>query len=215
MSLKCLDGMTKYFNFTKKKLKMKKLIILLQLMFMTIFGFSQMMFSDIELGLSYQEFKVKLQEKGFIYHYTYLETKNIFSYRGKFIGKDVGVGVKVTPTTKIVWRVDVELPELISWDTTKSEFFDLCKKLTQKYGPPNKKLTSFSEPYYEGDGNELLAICQDKCTYVYNWKTINGFVGIEIISHRQGTALMNIWYEDKKASAANSAEKDKIIINGL
>jgi hypothetical protein len=87
--------------------------------------------------------------------------------------------------------------------------------MTQKYGHTTDVMNSFAYPYYEGDGNELLAAFQDKCRYFSNWKTENGVIGIKITSDEQGTAFINISYEDKNASAINSAEKDKIIMDGL
>jgi hypothetical protein len=195
---------------------MRKPIILIVLMHAVTCGFGQMTFNNIELGVPHQSFKIKLQEKDFKYRYNpESETENIYSYTGKFIGKDVNLKVLVTPTTKIVWKVNAELPESNSWDTLKTEFLDLCKKMSQKYGYPAKTRAVFTSPYSEGDGNELLAISQGKCTYFYNWKTENGFIVIEIISYEQGKALINISYEDKNAKAIYSEEKDKIILDGL
>jgi hypothetical protein len=195
---------------------MRKLVIVSVLIFLTIFGFGQMMFNNIQLGGPYYNFKLELQKKGFDYHSdSEKEAENIFSYTGKFIDKDVELGVMVTPKTKIVWKVNVELPVSNTWTSLKSDFFDLQKKMTQKYGSAYNGHAIFLAPSYEGDGNELLAIFQDKCSYDSYWKTENGFIVIKIISHAEGTALINISYEDKKASAINTAEKDKIIMDGL
>jgi hypothetical protein len=195
---------------------MRKLAIILALIFLTIFSFGQMMFNNIPLGGPHYNFKLELQKKGFTYDSDKVkEAENIFSYTGKFIDKDVDLRVLVTPSTRTVWKVNAELPESNSWAGLKSEFIDLSKKLTQKYGHYYQGKAEFLQPYNEGDGNELLAIYQEKCIYFNYWKTENGFIGISIISHREGTALINISYEDKEASAINTAEKDKIIIDGL
>jgi hypothetical protein len=195
---------------------MRKLVIVMGLIFLTSFGFGQMTFNNIPLGGPYYNFKLELQKKGFNYHSnSEKEAENIFSYTGKFIDKDVDLGVLVTPKTKIVWKVNVELPGSNSWADIKSEFFDLCNKIIQKYGNATQIHQSFSSPYFEGDGNELLAIYKEKCIYVYYWKTENGLIVIKIVSHLEGTALINISYEDKNASAINTAEKDKIIMDGL
>jgi hypothetical protein len=195
---------------------MRKLVIVLLLIFLTFFSFGQITFNNIKLGGPYYNFKLELQKKGFIYHSNNeKEAANIFSYSGEFIDKDVDIEVLVTPTTKMVWKVNIELPESNSWASIKSDFFDLAKKMNQKYGTPISIDEYFSKPYYDGDGNELLAFYQDKCTYVHKWKTENGFIGIKIISSGQGTARINISYEDKNAGAVNSAEKDKIIMDGL
>jgi len=87
--------------------------------------------------------------------------------------------------------------------------------MSQKYGLPYQRKTVFSKPYADGDGNELLAIFQDKFAYFYIWKTENGSLGIEINSHLEGTALINIRYEDKNASSTNTSEKEKIFMDGL
>ena len=195
---------------------MRKLVIILVLIFLKIFSFGQITFNNIPLGGPYYNFKLELQKKGFTYHSNNeKEAGNIFSYSGKFIDQDVDIQVMVTPITKMVWKVNIELHASNSWTDIKSEFLDLYKKMTQKYGRAANATTFFLKPYSEGDGNELLAVYQDKCTYVSNWNTENGFIGLKIISHGEGTALINISYEDKNASAINSAEKDKIIMDGL
>jgi hypothetical protein len=176
----------------------------------------QMMFNNIQLGVSQQSFKIKLQEKDYKYRYNpEKEADGVYSYTGEFIGKDVDLKVLVTPTTKTVWKVDAELPETASWDSLKIEYFDLCKKLTQKYGASAKSRAIFTSPYADGDGKELLAVYEDKCTYFANWKTENGLITIEITSKQQGTALIVISYEDKNAKALYTSEKDKIILDGL
>jgi len=195
---------------------MRKLLIALVLILLTIFSYGQMTFNTIPLGGLYSNFKIELQKKGFAYHSDKVkEAENTFSYTGKFIDKDVDLRVLVTPTTKTVWKIEVDLPASKSWTDIKSEYIDLQKKMTQKYGGAFSGHASFSAPYIEGDGNELLAISQNKCNYDYYWKTENGFIMIRIISHGEGTALINVSYEDKNASATNKVEKDKIIMDGL
>jgi len=195
---------------------MRKLVIILVLNYLTIVSFGQMIFNTIPMGGPYYNFKLELKKKGFTFRSDKVkEAENIYSYTGKFIDKEVDLKVSVSPTAKIVWKVDVEFPESSSWDTIRNEFLDLGKKMTQKYGNTLDRHAFFSSPYYDGGGNELLAIYQNKCTYDYNWHIENGSISLKIISHKQGTALINIWYEDKDASATNTAEKDKIIMDGL
>jgi hypothetical protein len=203
-------------NFTKKKSLMRKFIAVTVLVLLTILGNGQMMFNNIQLGVPYHNFKLELQKKGFTYQYNIeKEAENVFSYTGKFIDKDVNLGVLVTPKSKTVWKVMVELPGSDSWNIIKSEFFDLCEKMSKKYGLPYQRKTTFSKPYADGDGNELQAVFQDKCAYFYIWKTENGSVGIDLNSYVEGTALINIWYEDKNASTINSSENNKILMDGL
>lgn len=195
---------------------MRTLLIILLLLLFTTFGQGQMIFNTIPLGGLYANFKIELQKKGFTYHSDKAkEAENIFSYSGKFIDKDVDLRVFVTPTTKTVWRIEVDLPSLQSWTDLKTEYTDLQKKMTQKYGGAFSGHASFLSPYSEGDGKELLAVAQNKCNYDYYWKTDNGSIMIKIISHAEGTALINVSYEDKNASATNKSEKDKIIMDGL
>jgi hypothetical protein len=175
-----------------------------------------MIFNTIPLGQPYHNFKLELQKKGFTYQFnSEKEADNTFSYSGKFIDKEVHLEVMATPKTKTVWKVNVELPESKSWTETKTEFFDLCNKLTSKYGAAYQKKTVFANPNNAGDGNELQAIFQNKCTYFYNWKTENGLIVIKVSSHTEGSALIIISYEDKNAAAINATEKDKTIMDGL
>jgi hypothetical protein len=195
---------------------MRKLVIILVLIFLNIFSFGQMTFNGIPLGGPYHNFKLELQKKEFTYRFnTTKEAENIYSYTGKYIEKDVDLEVMVTPTTKTVWKVSIDLPAFNSWRDIKTEFNDLEKKMTLKYGPGYYGHITFLTPYIEGDGNELLAIAQNKCTYEYCWKNNNGTIIMKMVGHGEGAALINITYEDKNASDVNKAENDKIIMDGL
>jgi hypothetical protein len=193
---------------------MKKLVIVLLLIFLTIISFSQLTFNNIPLGTSYQDFKIKLQEKGFIFHPVEGDD-NSYYYTGEFIGKDAEIMVLITPKTKIVWKVAVYLPELSNWNRVKSEFLYLCEKMEEKYGSPTDKFTFFSDPYYEGDGYELQAIYKEKCHYGSFWGNDNGDIFIHLMSFKYETAQITIYYEDKKATAIYLSEKDQIIKDGL
>jgi hypothetical protein len=175
-----------------------------------------MTFMNIPLGQPYKDFKLQLQDKGFISRPAFgKDDDNIYSYSGKFIGQDAELMVLVSPKTKMVWKVNVFLPEQYNWSGIKSEFNSLCEKMAEKYGPPSDKYSSFSGPYKEGDGHELQAISEDKCSYEYLWESESGFITVKIWGYDGESAQLEVGYEDKKSADVNTFENDQIIKEGL
>lgn len=77
------------------------------------------------------------------------------------------------------------------------------KKIYQtKYGTGNS-IESFSTPYAEGDGNELDAIKDMKCTYLTEWKSNRGKILIMISYDGQ----IAIDYEDVTNELKSKNEK--------
>ena len=74
-----------------------------------------------------------------------------------------------SPITKLTWKLVVYLPEQTSWYDLKSQYTQYLDLLIVKYGEPSNNYGFFSNPYAEGDGNEMAAISLEKCTYTASW----------------------------------------------
>jgi len=63
--------------------------------------------------------------------------------------------------------------------SVKKEYLELKKIYQTKYGT-GSSIESFSLPYAEGDGNEMDAVKDMKCTYSTEWKSDSGKIVIMI-----------------------------------
>lgn len=143
---------------------------------------------------------------------TVTTTENSIIMKGAFAGfEDCVVFVISTPKTKTVWKIVVYLPEQTSWYSVKSRYNTYKEQYTEKYGTTDKSFEFFSDPYYEGDGYELLALDQEKCHYNSFWKVENGHISLSIESLRYSEANVKITYEDSKGAELMSKEKGQIV----
>jgi len=167
-----------------------------------------MKFRDIEIDGKLNEFVSKMKGLG----YTFIENyKNTAIMEGNFIGKECRIFILSTPKTKTVWKVAVFLPKESSWRSLKSEYNSVKEQITQKYGKPTKSFNFFSSPYYEGDGYELQAIKNEKCTYYSYWNSENGAITLKISTDCE----IIIGYEDDTNSELDDTESNEKIQGDL
>lgn len=123
------------------------------------------------------------------YNYTY----HAASLTGSFAGNnDCTIAVIGTPKTNIACCVMIFMQEHHIWYTLKDQYEKIKNQLKNKYGTP-ESYEFFRDPYYEGDGSELTALWSDHCTYLSNFTTENGKVGV----HMSKEAKVLIAYQDK------------------
>ena len=123
------------------------------------------------------------------YNYTYHAASLIGSFAGN---NDCTIAVIGTPKTHIACCVMVFMQEHHIWYTLKDQYEKVKNQLKKKYGTP-ESYEFFSEPYYEGDGSELTALWSDHCTYLSNFSTENGKVGVSMSKE----AKVLIIYQDR------------------
>lgn len=71
-------------------------------------------------------------------------------------------------------------------------------------------LSSFPQ-YYEGDGYELQALKNDKCTYSTYFKTEKGTLNVAITS----SGNLSLGYEDKINTEIQTEEKNNADLNDI
>ena len=98
---------------------------------------------------------------------------------GEFGGNDCQVAIYGSKKSKVVHKIAVILDESPSWYSLKSTYNEYKQLLASKYGE-GTSFEYFSDPYYEGDGYELGALRNDKCTYATYFDTPNGDIVITI-----------------------------------
>ena len=183
---------------------MKNLLFYLLLFIPTVsFGQNEhIKFRDIELNGTILNFVAELKKLNYSISDVDYEGTTIVM-KGKFIGRDCELIILSTAKTKTVWKVAVYFKKSNNWLSLKSDYIALKESLNDKYGKPYKSIESFSNPYYEGDGNELQAIKKEKCTYATFWRTYEGYVKLHITPFCQ----IAISYEDKINSKIELKEK--------
>lgn len=189
---------------------MKRILLFILIAIFTIpsMAYSQdehMEFKNVPVTGHLNDFVKKLEEQGFSVQ---SRKGDIVIMKGNFISKECEIFVLSTPVSNTVWKVAVFLPKETSWHSIKSAYNDLKKQYTAKYGNPSDDYAFFSKPYYEGDGYEMQALRNDKCTYVTYWKLDTGFVSVKMGSSEE----LVLSYEDKINAELNTEEKsDKVM----
>lgn len=162
-------------------------------------------FRDIEIDGTATLFLSKLKTLGYILKDT---DDGVYLLDGKFGGKECDIYFLSTEKTKTVWKVAVFFEKKNSWSSLKSDYNSIKEQLITKYGKPKKSYNFFSNPYYEGDGYELQAVKNEKCTYFTTWELVGGAISLQI-SGTDGCRLV-IQYEDKTNMTKMQKEKEEI-----
>ena len=131
---------------------------------------------------------------------------------GEFGGNECQVAIYGSKKSKVVHKVIVILDESSSWHSLKSKYNEYKELLTSKYGK-GTSFEFFSDPYYEGDGYELGAVRNDKCTYLTFFETSNGDIVISIVN--AGKPVTSLGYMDKVNSAIAEKEEKSLLFGDL
>ena len=127
--------------------------------------------------------------------------------QGKTAERNMELYILVTPITKQVAKIVFYLPKKTDWDGLKTEFLELKRILTVKYGDPTSDYDLFKDDYKEGDGNEFLAVVLGKCGYLSIWSTENNLdVGIDISEYAQ----VRLTYENQQLVRLLSKERQTL-----
>lgn len=165
-------------------------------------------FKGVSLNGNLPSFVQKMESKGFS---VVRNGDDIVSMEGSFAGKEVTIYIVGSSKTKTVWKVRVVLPKSHSWSSIKSDYKYMKDMYTTKYGVPSDSYEFFSSPYYEGDGYEMQALRNDKCTYFCAFETSGGVIWIEM---DEGEYIA-INYEDKQNTTKHQSEKDSSVIDDI
>lgn len=182
---------------------MRKILFTLILFVTSILTYAQkhIEFKGIPLNGSSMSFVSKLKAKGYeqIWH-------KGFDYvmKGQFTGKEADIYILGTRKSGTAWKVAVYFPKEESWTNLKSSYNKYVNLFTQKYGTPSDHFEFFSTPYYDGDGYELQALKNDKCTYSSYFTIEKGILHIKIDSSN----CIYISYEDKINAELQREEKN-------
>lgn len=170
---------------------MKRFIFLFVFMIASTVMMSQehLEFKGIPMDGPVSSFVSKLKTKGFTEVYN-----SGFNYvlKGEFTGKSATLFVLGSRKTGIVWKVGVNFEKETSWYTIKSLYNKYVNLFKEKYGSPTEHFEFFSDPYYEGDGYEMQALRNEKCSYASYFKTAKGMLCVSLSTYE----CLQLGYED-------------------
>lgn len=113
------------------------------------------------------------------------------SMRGTYTGKECEIYVFGSQITDQVWSVSIYLPEVSTWSAIKKQYLNYKAQFDAKY-----KLTDefsfFSDPYNEGDGDEVAGVKAEKCNFLSFYDCQGGSIMVKISEYMQ----VKISYED-------------------
>ncbi len=189
---------------------MKKcfLLVLLFALQMPLCAQQHLDFRGVPICGHIDNFVAKMKELG----YTYVEKDGKLALmKGQFANRDVDLVIVSSPKTKQVWKVAVFFPEQVSWSSLKSLYFEYKDLYKIKYGSPKNEFEFFSSPYYEGDGYELQALRNEKCTYFTYFERSNGLIAIQLT----GSVRLSISYEDSANAELKESERTSSALNDI
>lgn len=172
---------------------MKIVFYLISVFIFSSFAYSQdskhMTFKGIPISGKILDFVSKMQDAGFVTEHI---VDNAAIMSGIFVNKQCKIYIILTPKSKEVWKVSVVLPKINNWGDLKNEYYHFKEQFSLKYGEPSNSYEFFLTPYYEGDGFELQALRNKKCTYSSYWNINEGSIVVDI--NNENVCLT---YEDK------------------
>ena len=189
---------------------MKKIILALCAIFCVVTTQAQehMTFKGVSMGCDLMTFVSRLKDKGCTVEFIQDDCAVLM---GNFAGSDsCSIGVFCTAKSKQVWKVIVYFPEKTSWFPLKSEYKSLKESYTAKYGTP-KSYETFSCPYEDGDGCEMMALAAGLCKYFSFFETsiCSIMLGID------ETKRVGVTYEDKLNVEVFKKEKQAIVSSDI
>ena len=167
-------------------------------------------FNGVECGKPLNETVAAFLAKGFVKEQSDPKKPYSVNLVGDINGVKHDVYVLASKKTKIVWKFAVLLPASSSWSMSKSEFLKYKEIFIKKYGEPASCINLFSSPYEEGDGSEMLALKNDKCTYSCYFVDEVGSYAIILRSYKYGEAQVVLHYENTIASKLDDEETSEI-----
>lgn len=191
--------------------KLKTPFLLICLLVCSSFAFSQsqgehLTFKGISIKGTVESFANKMIAKGYQRKIT---DNNYVVMHGDFVGEECDIYLLSSPKTNIIWKVGVFVPESSDWYELKHKYFKMKEQLKEKYGEC-ESFEFFRDPYYEGDGYEMQAIRNHKCSYTSFFETSIGSVCLQI-----DDSQLIISYEDSVNSKIMASERDNIIKGDL
>lgn len=165
-------------------------------------------FNGVEIDGNIDEFINKMKTKGFVFDKA--EENNVVIMLGEFIGQKCRLYIVPTPKSKIVWKIAIYFGGG-TWESLKKEYESVRDLFSKKYGKPSREGIFFKEPYYEGDGCELLALVNDKCLCASIYILKAGAITIQI----ENTCEVSVSYENSVNLDKAKQEREESVMDEI
>jgi len=184
---------------------MKKTIISLGFMFITVISFTQVQntsessahltFKGVPIDGTLHEYVVKMEKNGF----THIGTEDgVAMLKGDFASyKNCMVGVATLKQKDLVSTIKVIFPEYDTWSYLSSNYFSLKEMLTEKYGEPSDCVEKFDGFEPSDDASKMYAVEFDKCKYYTTFETEKGSIQLSIDHDGVSSCFVMLAYYDK------------------
>jgi hypothetical protein len=178
---------------------MKKIIVLLMMVIMTIPLFAQasehLTFKGVPIDGTLKQFYSKLQQEGFDGYVS--EEGDMALANGDFAGfKGCLCAIQTSHPEELISEVNILFfPRSETWATLSSNYNSLKSMLTDKYGKPSDCVERFPSLYISKDDNSKMhEVIMDRCTYRTSYEVENGFI---ILSINNTTVTAQLTYIDR------------------
>lgn len=161
---------------------MKKIIFLMMVSFIMLTSFAQtesphLTFKGVPIDGTYSSFVTKLKQKGFKQ-----DLKDPYLLLGDFAGySDCKIVVTYNKDKNIVYGVGVIFEDTDSWQILYSNYTNLKRMLTIKYGEPNREVEEFLHPEYaENDRSKIHEVKMGRSTFESIFENEKGKIILKI-----------------------------------
>ena len=194
---------------------MKKTLIILIFALTTTFAFAQtnssdhLSFKGVPIDGTLNEYVAKMKQSGF----TMLGTENgVVMLNGDFASyKGCIIGVSTTKGKDLVSKITVIFPALESWSSLASNYFNLKKMLTEKYGEPSESVEKFDvygEP--KDDGSKFMYVQLDKCKYYSIFGTEKGNIELQIKGNHSSSFVILSYFDKINSNIVKQKAMDDL-----
>ena len=182
---------------------MKKLITTTLIIIFLVNTAMSQVFDGVSISGDFNTALQKFKSKGYV--------AEIFPEGAILSGKVASINIEVylfkTPKTHKVFKASIYLPKTDNWNNLKYQFNSYHNLFLEKYGKTTDRFQFFSSPYYDGDGYEMQAVENEKCTYSSYWSNLEGAsYSVEITKYRQ----VKITYENDELFKLKDKEASDI-----
>ena len=167
-------------------------------------------FKGIPITGHVDDFAAKLRALG----YTPLTVTDngIIVMTGQFVNKDCFIYLSSTAKSKQIWKVSAVIEDrYTSWSSIKSDYHKYKDLYIKKYGQPASDFHFFLSPYSEGDGCEMLALQNDKCSYFTVFKVAGGLIGVSMFP----SCSIGFQYENEVNADLHTTESESDKLNDI
>ena len=152
-------------------------------------------FKGVPIDGTLVDYVAKMKKGGFIHKGT---KDGIAVLEGEFASyKSCIVGVSTLKQKDLVSKIAVMFPDLETWSSLSSNYFNLKELLTEKYGKPSEIVEEFQSYTPDSDGSKMTQVQLGACKYYTTYETEKGTIQLAIEHDGVTRCFVKLAYFDK------------------